>query len=289
MSFVPKIIIVFIMLALTPLSWGNRLEYAASFTEAYWQTQSSRLQCRLEQEIPAYGRAQFVRNAGLQTRLHIHADHGARSRIEAELVSEPGPWMHGAQPQRIGKVKRYIGQMAFRFDSNMSNRLIGELEQGRLPTLAYNEQSAGGNVKIALSGINFRPALEEFRRCNAALIPINYKRASNTTVLFKSGEMRLTASGRRQLKAVADYVQNDPGINLISIEGFSDNIGTRGENYQLSRERAEAVLEYLLRQKVPEDKITFDYYGEHKPVASNRSSKGRAKNRRVMVRLYKNE
>jgi outer membrane protein OmpA-like peptidoglycan-associated protein len=289
MSFTPKIIIIFIMLAMTPLTWGNRLEYAAGFIEATWETRSSRLQCRLEQEIPAYGRAQFVRDAGLQTRLHIHADHGARSRIEAELVSEPGAWMHGAQPQRLGKVKRYIGQMAFRFNSNMSNRLIGELEQGRLPTLAYNEHSAGGKVKIKLSGINFRPALEEFRRCNAALIPIDYHRASNTTVLFKSGEMALTAAGRRQLMAVADYVQNDQSINLISIEGFSDNIGTRGENYQLSRERAEAVLEYLLRLKVPENIITFDYYGEHKPAASNRSAKGRAKNRRVLVRLYKSE
>ncbi len=289
MSFSHKIIIIFSMLALTPVSWGNRLEYAAGMTEASWQTSSSRLQCRLEQEIPAYGRAQFVRNAGLQTRLHIHADHGARSRIEAELVSEPGPWMHGAQPQRLGKVKRYLGQMAFRFNSNMSNRVIGELEQGRQPTLAYNEHSAGGKVKIVLSGINFRPALEEFRRCNAALIPIDYRHASNTTVLFKSGDMALTAAGRQQLKAVADYVQYDPEINLISIEGFSDNIGTRGENYQLSRERAETVLEYLLRLKVPEDKITFDYYGEHKPVASNRTAKGRAKNRRVLVRLYRNE
>lgn len=284
-----KISIIIMLLASTSTTWGNRLDYAAGLHEARWETQSSRLQCRLEQEIPAYGRAQFVRDAGLQTRLHIHADHGARSRLEAELISVPGPWQHGAESQRLGKVKRYLGQMAFRFNSKMSNRLIGELEQGRLPTLAYNEHSAGGKIHVALSSINFRPALEEFRRCNAALIPVNYKRASNTTILFESGKMNLTNSGRRQLQAVADYIKNDPEITRISIEGFSDNIGTRGENYRLSRERAEVVLEHLLRLQVPEDKITFDYFGEHKPAASNRTAKGRAKNRRVLVRLYKYE
>ena len=275
------------MLATSSLSWANRLHYQPALHEASWESSSSRLQCRLEQEIPNYGRAQFVRTAGLSTRLHIHADHGASSRLEAELHSEPTAWMHGGQSQRLGKVKRRRGLTPFSFNSKMSNRLISELEQGRLPTLRYSEQAAGGKVKLALSSINFRPALEEFRRCNAALIQIDYRHASNTTVLFGNGEKTLSPRGRRQLKAVADYVMNDPDINKISVEGFSDNVGTRGENYKLSRLRAQIVLEYLLSLKVPEDRISFDYYGEHSPAASNRTKKGRAKNRRVLVRLYK--
>lgn len=284
-----KISLIFIMLATTPLTWGSRLEYRPELHEASWESRSSRLQCRLEQEIPTYGRAQFVRSAGLSTRLHIHADQGANTRVEAELFSEPTAWMHGAQSERLGKVKRQLGQTPFSFSSAMTNRVMGELEQGRLPTLSYNEQAAGGQVKVVLSSINFRPALEEFRRCNAALIPIDYKHASNTTVLFGNGEKGLSPAGRRKLQAVADYVMNDSGITRLSVEGFSDNVGTRGENYQLSRTRAQAVLDYLLSLKVPEDKISFDYYGEHKPVASNNTAKGRAKNRRVLVKLYKYE
>jgi outer membrane protein OmpA-like peptidoglycan-associated protein len=48
-----------------------------------------------------------------------------------------------------------------------------------------------------------------------------------------------------------------------------------------------AVREYLLARKVPVEMINFDYYGEHKPLKSNRTARGRAANRRVEVKLQK--
>lgn len=68
---------------------------------------------------------------------------------------------------------------------------------------------------------------------------------------------------------------------------LSINVGSRGDNYTLSRERARVVREYLIARNVPVGKISFDYYGEHKPLHSNRTAKGRAANRRVLVQLTK--
>ena len=49
----------------------------------------------------------------------------------------------------------------------------------------------------------------------------------------------------------------------------------------LSRERAEAVVEYLVKKGVSRNKLTYSYYGKTKPLTSNDTEEGRAMNRRV--------
>lgn len=288
MAYISRTFLVAGLLLVMTAAQANRLAYQSPIHEADWQTRLSRLQCSLWQDIPSYGRAEFVRAAGLQLGLRIHAEQGSPEQGQAELRIDPPAWRHDVEGQRVAMITRRRGETPFRLDQALSLRVLQGLEQGLMPTLSYREAVSGNNaINIALSSVRFHDALGEFRRCNAALITIDYRRASNTVLLFGSGTNALDDAARRRLRAVADYLQNDPAIKRVSIAGYTDNQGTRGENYRLSRERAQVVLDYLLSLKVPEDKVSFDYFGEHNPVADNRTAKGRASNRRVEVRLVK--
>jgi outer membrane protein OmpA-like peptidoglycan-associated protein len=76
---------------------------------------------------------------------------------------------------------------------------------------------------------------------------------------------------------------------IITVEGATDSIGGADYNYNLSERRANAVIQYLAAEKsVPAYKIYLIGLGKDKPVESNKTSDGRAKNRRVDIRLMTN-
>ena len=67
----------------------------------------------------------------------------------------------------------------------------------------------------------------------------------------------------------------------ISIEGHTDNIGNNEDNLILSEQRAKAVFNQLISMGIPASRLEYEGYGESKPVASNATKHGRARNRRT--------
>jgi outer membrane protein OmpA-like peptidoglycan-associated protein len=74
-------------------------------------------------------------------------------------------------------------------------------------------------------------------------------------------------------------------IDSIVVEGHTDNTGTVQMNQKLANDRAYTVVEYLKR-KLPDVFYITRGWGDLKPVADNRNTEGRRKNRRVEVYLY---
>jgi outer membrane protein OmpA-like peptidoglycan-associated protein len=69
----------------------------------------------------------------------------------------------------------------------------------------------------------------------------------------------------------------------IRVEGFTDNVGSRIENRKLSRDRADAVMSWLAAHGIDSGRLSSRGYGEARPVATNKTAEGRAKNRRVQL------
>jgi type IX secretion system PorP/SprF family membrane protein len=68
---------------------------------------------------------------------------------------------------------------------------------------------------------------------------------------------------------------------ILNLSGHTDNLGDDDANMILSKNRSEAVKQYLISQGISESRIKVNYFGETKPIADNNSSEGRQKNRRV--------
>ena len=76
---------------------------------------------------------------------------------------------------------------------------------------------------------------------------------------------------------------------IITVEGGTDSVGNADYNYALSERRADSVIQYLASQhNIPAHKIYLIGLGKDKPVELNKTRDGRAKNRRVDVRLMTN-
>lgn len=100
---------------------------------------------------------------------------------------------------------------------------------------------------------------------------------------FDFDSAKIKPSARQQLDEIAQFAQKYPDANF-TVDGHTDSIGTIEYNRKLSLRRAQAVKNELAKQGVAEDRMQVRGLGESRPIASNKTAAGRAKNRRVEVR-----
>ena len=102
---------------------------------------------------------------------------------------------------------------------------------------------------------------------------------------FASSSARIDESSAKLLDDVALAVSECPGV--LRVEGHTDNMGEASFNDDLSRRRAEAVREALVERGLPEDRLIAEGFGETKPRADNGTRDGRARNRRIEIRVVR--
>src|SRR5271170_6842843 len=123
---------------------------------------------------------------------------------------------------------------------------------------------------------------------NAVINLDNYRPVVETAVHFGFNKDNLTKDAKDAIDQLAASVATTKGY-IITVEGATDSIGSSDYNYDLSQRRANAVIQYLAAEKsVPAYKIYLIGLGKDKPVESNKTPDGRAKNRRVDIRLMTN-
>lgn len=102
---------------------------------------------------------------------------------------------------------------------------------------------------------------------------------------FPSNESSLDEGYRGLLEKVNRAAAVFPRSSIV-IEGHTDSYGSDDDNMTLSRERAEAVREYLISEfGVQQFRITAIGYGETQPIANNETEQGRERNRRIDIRI----
>jgi OmpA-OmpF porin, OOP family len=116
----------------------------------------------------------------------------------------------------------------------------------------------------------------------------SYKAKVETSVHFGFNQDVLTKKAKEALDQLIAELPNAKHF-IVTVEGGADGVGDKNYNYDLSERRAGAVIQYLAANgNVPAHKIYLIGLGKDKPVADNKTSAGRAQNRRVDVRLMVN-
>jgi OmpA-OmpF porin, OOP family len=101
------------------------------------------------------------------------------------------------------------------------------------------------------------------------------------TIQFKTGKATIKKRSHVILDEVVKVMQTRTGISKVRIEGHTDTVGDAEKNRTLSQERAQSVLEYLVKKGITRDRLEAKGYGPDKPISDNDTDEGRAKNRRV--------
>lgn len=89
------------------------------------------------------------------------------------------------------------------------------------------------------------------------------------------------------LDEVVRLLRANPEIKHLSIEGHTDNQGTDEYNDKLAQNRADSVKNYLVNKGISTDRLTSKGFGAHRPLTTNDTPEGRARNRRVEFHITK--
>lgn len=103
---------------------------------------------------------------------------------------------------------------------------------------------------------------------------------------FQFGKADLPTEATARIDELVNQLKANPNGAYIEVEGYTDSVGDKIYNEKLGLERAEAVKRYLYeKHQIPLHKINVISYGQGKPVAPNTTRAGRAKNRRVVIKV----
>lgn len=103
-------------------------------------------------------------------------------------------------------------------------------------------------------------------------------------VFFNTGKFDLLPASFAELDVQVDFLNANPELK-IEVSGHTDNIGTEASNQLLSQNRAKAVADYLIQRGISSTRISYKGYGSTKPITTNDTEDGRAKNRRVELKV----
>ncbi len=105
-------------------------------------------------------------------------------------------------------------------------------------------------------------------------------------VFFETNSSVLLPESYPELNRVIDLLNKNPELHIL-ISGHTDSIGTKEHNQILSKQRAGSVAAYFAANNIDSNRIETRGFGEEKPLDTNHTESGRAKNRRVEITILK--
>jgi len=156
---------------------------------------------------------------------------------------------------------------------------------GQIDELMAVSNAARGGAKAAQDSAD--AAIAGVNATNQRISSVDdYVVQTNATINFKVGSAVLSPEGKQNLDTVAQTALTMKGY-LIEVTGFASSDGDEKKNKELSRRRAQTVLDYLIEtHNIPLRRIGTSFgFGEAQAVADNSTREGREQNRRVEVKL----
>lgn len=264
--------------------------YQPSLDESQWNFSGNHLQCQLSQQLPLYGKAVFESHAGKSNmKFTLNVDRNKPLEFSNANIDIQIPiWRPGLKPKSEGQVDVIPSSSPIALNHDKAWRLLSELEKGFDPAFRYQDWiDKKDTVVVALSSARFNKTYQNFIQCVGELLPFEFRDIESTTLNFNFNSAKFTQLSQNKLLRVKQYLEADKDIELILIAGHTDSRGTKAYNLNLGRKRAESVKDYLVSAGIDIKRIIMRSYGEGRPIASNTNPVGRAKNRRVFIRLVK--
>lgn len=103
-------------------------------------------------------------------------------------------------------------------------------------------------------------------------------------IFFDTDDFTLKPESKPTLDSIVKMMTNNSSLT-IEISGHTDSSGSIMHNIELSHKRAASVYQYLLNRNISQSRITYKGYGDTKPITTNETEQGRAKNRRIEMKL----
>jgi OOP family OmpA-OmpF porin len=188
------------------------------------------------------------------------------------------------------KARLAAAEQAAREAAEEARRMAGQIAEN---TALANDARARADAAQAQADAAFKAAALANNRINGL---DDYETIRTISVLFKVNSSIINPAGRQTMDEAAAWAKGEKAKGnangwLVEVVGFADTTGNTARNRALSERRAKAVIQYLVGvHSLDLRRLVQPFgFGDSKPVADNKTAAGRAKNRRVEIRILQNK
>lgn len=263
---------------------ANTHQYGPEMGTSEWEVYGNRLYCQMKQTIPAFGEVIFRQRHAHKTHLIVKSWWPNQNAGQADVIATAPIWKRYKGKDVLGQTPLRTGHNVAILSAPLTEAVLSELQVGNLSRVQFDTK-IGNQVKVDITPESFQGAYAEYAKCLGGLLPFPFRDVKISTVNFDVNGRHLSRKAMYQLNKVKEYVMANKNIKTVKIDGYTDGDGRGGHNLYISELRAKAVADYLIRNGVPEGKISVTWHGSKNPVADNDTHMGRALNRRVSIKL----
>jgi outer membrane protein OmpA-like peptidoglycan-associated protein len=221
-------------------------------------------------------------------KVQVKGTSDGQGRVVANTITTDGDDLETAEMIQAGlhptaqQVQANVQAIAANQKNIASNKVQLASQKQEIDTnqqnIAANQQKIAQNMKDIEENTNRFTALSE------------YDVKAQATVNFNVGSSSVSAKDKEELSKLAQSATGLTGY-IIEVTGYTDSTGSAAMNTELSEDRAQAVINYLVQQgNIPVRHIVAPgAMGEYGSAASNETKAGRAENRRVEVKVLVNK
>lgn len=202
------------------------------------------------------------------------------------LISQNAPWSKELYRKVESSLTVTKPSRLFVFRKGAPS-LMKAIAGGSWITLVLEGKDASALSEVRIPTIQIQKALGEFNACRERLPKLSFSQARDIVLPFQFGQKTLNATQQQTLAALYSYLSVDDRVTKVLIDGHTDNVGPRLTNLSVSRLRAQQVADALIAHGVNPNIIEVRSHGDRYPVANNNTAAGQAKNRRVTLRLVR--
>ena len=161
----------------------------------------------------------------------------------------------------------------------LSTELRGALQRIRqLESVAARQQEVFDSLTRALGSLVLAGKL------SVSIVRGQFTVQMSDKILFASGKYGLKAEATGTLLELTRILRSVPG-RRYQITGHTDSDGPEDFNWRLSGNRSRAVMDFMIKEGMPPERLSFAGAGEFQPAAANDTPENKAQNRRIEVVL----
>ncbi len=250
-----------------------------------WTYHGAKFKCDLASEIPSFGKIYFHARPGNRITFFVDHFNGSINSVGGFLSAETPPWSEHPfeQPISIGSGQ---SRTQVRFYENIDN-LLTHIALGDWIRISLAGERASEDRSALIPTTQIQSSLNKFNQCRARLPAMTFAEARDTVLHFSVGQRVASSQQKKRLKALADYIHFDTEVSKVLVDGHTDNVGSSLANLQIARVRADDIASVLADFGITRQQIEVRAHGDRYPLMSNKTAQGRAKNRRVTIRLIR--
>ncbi len=189
------------------------------------------------------------------------------NNLQIDSSHDAFPWI-GVIPQILSKIRSGVTNGGLEAKGTDFS-LFGTVPTGE----------DGSTIEKEIADLAKLPGLTNDLDISAAQFAIN-RALAGKSIEFEATSTKLYGGGMEIVDQVITIMKRYPEVS-VAVEGHTDNAGEAQAKMAISRARAQSCMDYMLQKGIDDSRVSFTGFGDERPIRSNETNEGRAKNRRV--------